>query len=457
MHDADAPRTPPRRGASRVVVNLVGEPVHGLLAESRFVQRPFLPGGEQNMYELAFALAAASHGVELRGWLDSEAFTRMAQAVGAAPATGLPPRPPTAEDVVVVPEGWQNPLEYAQLLLSPARVAIFLLAPPGLFGWPFSGPGWSRPDPLTVPLDAVAMPAHFVAMHRLGFSLLTHSPGIVTAAGEAGVSCAFVGTGRPTPGLPRPASERAVDAAALMANRWAPLVREVVAQLDGLAVDLIEEAPNDDVLARLAKARTLLWPSRIEGHATIPWEARAVGCVPVALSTNRFAVGLSEAQGAVIVDRTDELAGATRDLLADREHWSTLSERAILAAREEVDWDAYVGRVALWRESLSPRGPDHDARGGMGAALHQWLETESAERQSALEELEAERQRLSQDRDRWHAAHAELEQEHERVRLDRDRMHEERAHLDDTLQALYRKPEVRIALRVDSLRPRRGS
>src|ERR1700733_6599613 len=74
---------------SRIVVNLVGDAVHGRLAESRFVDRPFLPGGEQNLYEFAFAVAALGREVELRGWLDRAVFERMGAGGGAPPAAGL--------------------------------------------------------------------------------------------------------------------------------------------------------------------------------------------------------------------------------------------------------------------------------------------------------------------------------------------------------------------------------
>jgi hypothetical protein len=373
-----------------VVVDLVGEPAHGLLAESRFVERKFLPGGEHNMYELAFALAASGHPVELRGWLDRRAFDRLKAAVGVAPATDLAPRLPTSSDVVVIPEGWRDPLEYVRMMLSPARLAIFLLAPPGLFGWPFCSPGWSPPDPLTVPLDQVAAPEHFAAMHRLGFSLLTHSRPLADAVSSAGAPCTYVGVGRPSSTLPDAPSTRSVDVAALIANRWAPLVSEVIAGLGDVTVDLIEEVPNDEVLARLGQSHILLWPSRIEGHATIPWEARLVGCVPVALSTNRFAVGLEEESGSVVVDRVEDLNAAVHALLSEPERWRALSQRAVTSARRAVDWDAYVGRVDAWLRGLPARGPEAEARAGMGDAVLSWQRRRAAESQSALEELQGE-------------------------------------------------------------------
>jgi hypothetical protein len=415
---------------------MVGDADHGTLAESRFVERPFLPGGEHNMYELAFAAAAAGRRVELRGWLDRPAFNRFRSVLRVAPEVELSARLPQADDLVIVPEGWRDPLGYAQLLLSPARLAIFILAAPGLFGWPFGAESWSPPDPLTVDIETLATPAQFQAMDSLGLALLTHSPGIADAAAAAGVSCMFVGTGRPYD-LPPPAeSERTVDAVGLLANRWAPLVRQVAEQMDELAVDLVPEVPNAEIVARLAKARTLIWPSRVEGHATIPWEARSVGCVPVALSSNRFAVGLDEASGAVIVDTVDEIAPAVRALLEDRGRWRELSGRGIERARAETDWTTYVKRVSGFLDSVArePMPPAHEALAAIGAVLRERNTVRAAEGQERLEEAVAEQERL---------------------REDRARIVEEREGLAAALHALYDRRAVRALLRLDSVREQR--
>jgi hypothetical protein len=432
------PRSSGPADLKRVVVDLVGEPAHGLLAESRFVERPFLPGGEHNMYELAFAAVANGFDVELRGWLERGAFERLADAVGSAPRVGLPPRLPQPDDLVVVPEGWRDPLEYGRLLLSPARLAVFVLAPPGLFGWPFTAPGWTPPDPLTVPLDAVAKAVHFQAMHELGFSLLTHSPGLVAAAEAAGVPCAFVGTGRPALTTPPHDVAREVQVTALTANRWAPLVDQVVRELDGVDVDLIGETSNQDVLTRFGQSQVLLWPSRIEGHATVPWEARSVGCVPVALSTNRFAVGLSEETGAVLVDRVDQIAPAVRALLADERRWHELSKRARRSAISEVRWDPYADRVGRFLGSIPAVRSERGACAGIGAALDDLLLRRLA--QSA--EVEAEEQRVRLDRDGLAAELAAM-------RRDRDRLAQE-------LLALRERRAVQIALRLAALRTGSG-
>ena len=416
----------------RLVVCLVGDAVNGQLCESQFVDRPFLPGGEHNLYELAFAAAALGHEVELRGCLHRGSFDRLRGAVGVAPVVDLPARPPDRRDVVVIPEGWRNPTEYGRMMLAGVPVAIFLLAPSGLFGWSFARE-WSLPDPLTVELDAVARPEHFRAMWELGFTLLTHSPALAQAVDESGVPCHFIGVGRPDPAPHRGAPPHH-DVVGLLANRWAPLVREVAAALDGYRVDLVPEVSNEEIGRRLAAARVLLWPSRIEGHATIPWEARRVGCVPVALASNRFAVGLTPDAGAVAVERLDQLAPEIHGLLADEPRWQKLSERARVAAAEESDWSRYLERVGAFLTGFGQRHAAHDAAGTVGSALLRSAASTAASAQARLEEIELERHRVTLDRDRLRG---ELVASQE----DRDRLAAE-------LESLRNRRSVRLALHV---------
>jgi hypothetical protein len=423
----------------RVVVNLVGDAAHGQLAESRFVDRPFLYGGERNMYELAFAAAANGCDVELRGWLDRRVFYELAPDGEPAPRVELPSRLPSKDDVVIVPEGWRDPLEYARLLLSPARLALYVLAAPGLFGWPFCAPGWEPPDPLTVDLEELAQPVHFQAMHSLGFHLLTPSPGTKAAAEAAGVPCCLVGFGRRRPPTPTRGVTKTADAVGLLRNRWASFVQEVAAELDGLVVDLVEESPNHVVLERLERGKVLIWPSRVEGHATIPWEARSVGCVPVALSSNRFAIGLSEDKGAVVVDDIADIAPAIRQLLDDEPRWRELSNRGIRSAPQDAEWAPFQQRVGAFLESLEPAGPKQAALAGMGAALERWLQMRTDE---AIE-LGAELERVRADRDAQHYDAAWL-------REDRDRLAAE-------LAEMMAKRSVRMALRAQQLAHRNRS
>jgi hypothetical protein len=370
--------------SQRLVVDMVGDPLGGLLSESSFVPKPFAFGGERVCAALAFAAAELGYEVELRGPLHEPTFQRFREATAAAPRVGLPARAAEAEDFVVVPEGWSDSLSYLQRSLSPARHAIFVLAAPGLFGWPFAA-GWTIPDPVTVPIDALARPEHFRGMASFGFELLTHSEGIVQAARSADVECHYVGVGEPWDPADR-AEVRSVDALAVMSNRWAPLAGAVLDQLSGLAVDPVPTVDNDEMLRRMARARVLVWPSRIEGHATIPVEARAVGCVPVALSTNVFAAALDEAHGAVLVDTPEAIAPAVRALLADEARLSRLSELGAASARELTDWKAFVQRVRRWLEAPAASDPGRAARAAAGADVRAAIGSLRAEHQMRLEE-----------------------------------------------------------------------
>lgn len=433
-------------GARRLVVDLVGNRDHGLLAESRFVDRTFVPGGERSMAELAFAGAALGYDVELRGWLDRSIFEQYASAAGASPRVELPARRPEPGDLVVVPEGWQDPLDYARILLSPARMALYVLAVPGLFGWPFTA-GWSRPDPLTVDLDSLALPEHFTAPAALGIRLITHSPGIVAAASAAGVECSLLGGGRPGWRAPEPV-EKDVDVAVLVANRWAPLAERVLEMLPPqITRDRIEESAHREVLHRMARARILIWPSRIEGHARIAWEARSVGCVPVALDTNPFAVGLDAEHGAVLVHAVDEIAPAVIELLGEPERWESASELGRRTAPAEVDWDPYVRRVAGFLSTGWDADPAAMARAGMGRALQGWVDALAEEAQSARFELSVAKHDLTQATENQVALHGDLESlraEHDTLRAEHDALRAEH-------DALRASRAVRAALSARNL------
>jgi Glycosyl transferases group 1 len=374
--------------SDRIVVNLIGDAERGRLAESRLVDDLFAYGGVRVCISFAFAVAAAGGDVELRGWIPRQTYETFAGATDHAPKVGLAPRPPGADDVLVVPEGWRDPLEYAQLALSPAQLWLFILAAPGLFGWPFTDDDWSVPDPLNVDLDLLARPEHFRGMAALGARLMTHSHGLVEAAAAAGVPCTYVGTGDPLD-PPRPDGDRSSDVAALMHNRWAPLVERVLADLgDDVSVDRIPAVSNDEVLQRFGRSKILIWPSRVEGHATIPIEARAMGCVPVALDTNTFAAGLTEEDGAVTVGSVDELAPAIRRLLADPRRLEALSARGRAWASEHEAWGPLVSRAADWLDAL--RGPDsgHGGRAAAGASFRDKIEALRADRDAARVELD---------------------------------------------------------------------
>jgi D-inositol-3-phosphate glycosyltransferase len=355
--------------AQRVIVWLPTEDSHGWEVQGvRPYAHRWIGGGVRSLHELAVAIASCGRQVELRGAVHLDTLKELADAAGAHPDLPSSSRPLDDGDVVIVPEGIEDPAVHARLALSPARTVLLVLAPPGLFGWSFA-PGWSPPDPLTVPVDAVARPEHFRGAAALGHELWTHSPGLRNAARAAGVECRFVGSGWPM-GVPEPRVEREIDVVTLRDNRWAPLGRPVVRRLRELGIECVEIPSSDHArtLDALARARILLLPSRVEGTSRLACEARAMGTVPVVLDSNPYGVGLDESGGAVALPSTDAMPGAIRDLLADGARLAQLSEAARTTAREQVAWAPYVGRVA---NALNDDQTDagRGARSELGAAL----------------------------------------------------------------------------------------
>lgn len=402
-------------------------------------------GGERTLYEIAVAVAATGREVELRGLIDEGALHRTAQAAGAAPRVGLPSRLPEPDDLVVVPEGHVTPLPYARLALSPARPVVAVLAPPGLFGWPFSPEPWDRPNHLTVDPATLARPEPFRRMAEAGFELWAHSPGIAEAAARAGVRCSWIGGGSPVP-FPEPPAKR-FDVVTVTDNRWADLARSAVAGLDRSHLP-IPRVGHDEMLRLLGLGRVLAWPSRVEGHARIQVEARAMGTVPVALSSNPFADGLDEKSGAVLVDTVEEIAPRIEELLQDGDRLTELSARARDSARQQTDWDTFLARIdEVLRLDPGGRRPSVGATlaGTFGEALG--LRVEEAERRAGAAEDRAAvaEDRLADERDRA----AEAEAAASRLAAERDRLQANLPELED-LRALRRRRSVRAGLRLAS-------
>lgn len=403
-------------------------------------------GGERTLYEIAVAVAATGREVELRGLIDEGALQRTARAAGAAPRVGLPPRLPEPDDLVVVPEGHVTPLPYARLALSPARPVVAVLAPPGLFGWPFSPEPWDRPDHLTVDPATLARPEHFRRMAEAGFELWTQSPAIAEASARAGVGCSWIGGGSPVP-FPELQAKR-FDVVTVMDNRWADLARSAVAGLHRSHLP-IPRVGHDEMLRLLGLGRVLAWPSRVEGHSRIQVEARAMGTVPVALSSNHFADGLDEKNGAVLVDTVEEIAPRIEELLEDRDRLAELSARARESARSQMDWDTFVARVdevlrldpggrrpsvsatlaGTFGEALGFRVEEAERRAGAAEGRAIAAEDRLAHEQARAEEAEAAASRLATERDRLQASQGELE----------------------ALRAVRGRRSVRAALRLASL------
>jgi len=411
------------RDARRLVVYTGGG--DGLeLPPAMPVTAPWIGGGIRTLHELAFAAAASGWRVELRGPVLPSAFERLAVAAGVRPELPDTPRRPAAEDLIVIPEGYEDPWSIARVVLSQARGIMMLLAPPGLFGWPFVPGKWSRASPLIAERAVLARPEHFRGAAELGLTLWTHMPRMAQLAHDAGVPCRSIGNGSPSTVAEPPAKR--VDVAWLQANRWAPLAESVATSLgERISVDAIEEVEHDELLARVGAARVLLWPSRIEGHARIAGEARLLGCVPVALASNEFATGLDEASGAVVVDTVEQMRPAVEALLRDPARLAELAERGRRSAAIQLDWDAYAARVgaALYEVEQAPRPDAVGALAGLG---------------ERLELLRGEHERLLAE-----------------MRAALAAVHDQRDHAQARYDHLKRRKAVRFALWAAELRHRR--
>src|SRR4051812_13848056 len=356
------------------------------------VDHGWLGGGRRTMHELAVAIACSGRAVEMRGEVHLTALEELAEAAGARPDLPELPRAPAATDTVIVFEGIEDPLLFARLAVSPARVVLLLLAPPGLFGWAFTE-GWTLPDPLTVDIAAVARPEHFRGAAALGFELWTNSPGIAAAATAAGLDCCMIGRGRPR--LPEPPGRKDVDVLLLENNRWAPLARPVAGDLAarGIRTEAVGSVGHAAMLERIGRARTLIHPMRVEGNSRIAHEARLLGTVPVVLDSNPFSAGMDAASGTVAVASTEDMTGAVATLLADPRRLDGLAAAGRESARAEVEWGPYVERVDA--ALATPRDdPGRAARAGIGTALREahagmlagldrhraWLESTNASR-----------------------------------------------------------------------------
>jgi hypothetical protein len=328
------------------------------------------------MHEIAAATSLAGHDVELRGLFLPRLVEDLTRLTGARIATPLTPREATPEDLVITTEGHPNPRDWATAMLSPARTIITVLAPPGLFGWPFVD-GWTLRDPLDVDPADVGHAEHLTAMEAAGFELWTNNAEIARLAAGAGVECTDIGRGSPggTPATPPKTS----DVAVVTANRWSALAQRAIAGLE-ISVDRIPPTPHAELLARVGAARILVHLPRIEGHSRIATEARAMGTVPVGLESNRFAAGMREAEGGLCVKRVEDVAPAVLELLADPVRLSHMAEAGKRTAAAELDWDGFAERVATALAAPARPNAARAAVAAMGRAV-------TADRQALLSEV----------------------------------------------------------------------
>jgi hypothetical protein len=322
--------------------------------------RQWTGGGERTMYELAFALAELGHDVELRGRISREVYTELAAVTTRHPAIDAPSRRPRPGEVVLLLEGFVDPLVFGSIALSEARPVLLLLAPAGLCGWSFE-PGWSLPDPLTVDLGTISQASSYQAMAAVGFELWTHSPGLCAAVEAAGVPCRWVGNGSPGP-VPEQV-EKHHDVAIIGGNRWEPIAREII---DGLATEVLVTGPgtNVDVLRQLGAARLFIHPMRIEGTSRLGIESRLMGTVPV-MRPNPYGAGFDEESGAVVVE---DVRAAVEALLADPGRVARLSDAGRRFAHRWRDWPSYLERLSAALDDPAPR-PGSGARAEIGAAI----------------------------------------------------------------------------------------
>jgi hypothetical protein len=293
---------------------------------------------------------------------------------------------------------------------------MMILAPVGLFG-PALHPGWTQSDLLSVPVESVAQPDLFHAIAAAGFVLWTNSPGTASAAHDAGLECTYLGTGSPLP--PPCPVPRTYDVAFVEANRWRALAESVAAQLDASCLRIGPQVGWNGVAAELAKARILIWPSRIEGNSRIQREARTVGTVPVALPS-RFTPDLNERSGAVVVESLEQMPAVIEALLRDPLHLRELSRRAVEWARTQLDWQAYIARVD---EAIKRPSPDRVWRFRQlaGAALDDVLDRahvldlELRQSQAELADLRSRTQQLEGDVERLRIRAAELNRPRHRL------------------------------------------
>jgi hypothetical protein len=367
-----------KREIPRVVISTVDPPpIWDLPAAVVATRDGWMSGGQQTLHEFAVAAKVAGYDVELRGAYSPELLDRLQAATGERPATPDARRRPVEHEIILVDEGGWDPLRFARYLLSPARVALGVFAPPGLFGWPFSGDP-THHDPATVDLDELARPEHFQAIAALGLDLFTHMHRVHDLATEEGVRSHFLGNGSPLP-APESAEHKDIDVAYIERSRWLDLAERAVALLDHPAHRIVT-APHAEVLAQIARTKVLVWPARVEGHGRVLWEARAAGTVVVALSSNVYATGLDQAAGAIAVDSLEQIPAVVERLLADDAWRGELSQAGRDTAREQVNWRRYVARVdaAIRRVNDRDEDPQEQAFGWFGRRIDDMLHQASS-------------------------------------------------------------------------------
>jgi hypothetical protein len=439
----------------RLVVCAVGGIAGPLeLPDSRFApERSMVSGGERSLYEVAVGAAALGWDVELRGAINRPIFEELCSAAGSRPSVGFAPRRPSGSDVVVVPEA-TDPGLFGALHLSGSRTVVYLLAPPGLWGWSFLT-GWVPSNPDSVSFDAVGTPDMFRALGDMGLTLWTNAHGTAQASHRAGVPIEWLGTGTPVP-FPDP-PEKTVDVAIVAANRWIGVARRIVAKLGLNVVEVPAVGNNYTLCTALGPARILVWPSRIEGMSRIAREARAVGTVPVALNTNPFTTRQDHGEGVVLVDDIDALGREAITLLGDPGRLAELREKAVLGARAQADWAAFLARLSAALDSIVAGGtrPAAFALGCIGDDIHQrWTglgrahDRLTAVYADTVTQVESMKSAAWQARSEIQQKEAELSELRNQLEKRTSELQSLRASTEEELEAYRRRRSVRLANRL---------
>lgn len=192
----------------------------------------------------------------------------------------------------------------------------------------------------------------------------------------------------------------------------------------------------------------------------------------MSLRSNRYAFGMDQDGGAVLVDSVEEMAAAIDKLLAVPEQLQSLSSRAVATARAQMDWSAFVARIGEVLDRPVAR-PGRRIGAEVGRVVERFTD-------HLQEQLEGVRDELGRSEARAHGLAEEVailrvESEERATALRRSAaegqaLREQLAQAQSTLRrlaALERRRSVRLALRLaepfrplfrlrDRLRARRG-
>jgi len=305
----------------------------------------WIAGGVRSLLELAAGLAAIGLEVELRGGFVESEVAAIEDAAGVQLGRPSARRRPQQDELVIIPEGHNDPLIFARVALSGARAVMMMLGPLGLVGWPFDGmPIPEANEILTFDTGTVGRPESLMAAQSLGLELWTNASAIAAQGAAVGIDVKYIGHGRPTP-YPEP-GEKSVDVLVLAENRWTPLALDALETIPVQFRTRIQpRGTNAELLEALGAARVFLHPARIEGRSRLGEEARAMRAVPVLLASNTNGEGYGPEYGSVVVESIPEMAAAVVALLNDPERLAGLAETGYRTARQDGDWEAYKQRV----------------------------------------------------------------------------------------------------------------